>query len=138
LKRVTPISIDGEDGAAKRLANLTGLSEDVCGTAIEETLLAAYDHQLQEDGTPLFAFRLHQFISRGDTIYASLENTAEGISPHAASNLSLVIVTKSCCLWCFVENAGKNIIPFSENQNITVKNLSFLHGISLISRIAMN
>jgi len=74
LKRVTPISIYGEDGAAKKLSELTGLEQDVCGAAIEETLLAAYNIESQVGDEPPFAFRLHQFISRGDTIYASLEN----------------------------------------------------------------
>jgi ATP-dependent helicase YprA (DUF1998 family)/very-short-patch-repair endonuclease len=73
LKRATPISISGPDGAASRLADLIDLPEDRCRQAIEHTLLAGYDVPHPETGFPVFAFRLHQFISRGDTVYASLE-----------------------------------------------------------------
>jgi len=74
LKRVTPTSIYGEDGAGEKLADLTGLAQELCEVAIEATLLGAYNIKSQVGNEPPFAFRLHQFISRGDTIYASLEN----------------------------------------------------------------
>lgn len=73
LKRATPISISGPEGAARRLADLIDLPEDRCWQAIEHTLPAGYDVPHPETGFPVFAFRLHQFISRGDTVYASLE-----------------------------------------------------------------
>jgi len=47
-----------------------------CQTAIQETLLAGYRVPHPETDIPIFAFRLHQFISRGDTAYASLEQPA--------------------------------------------------------------
>lgn len=73
LKRADPLSIKGKTGAARRLAHLTQLSEERCQQAIQDSLLAGY--QVKQPGTPfpVFAFRLHQFISRGDTVYASLE-----------------------------------------------------------------
>ena len=75
LIRTTPRSISGEDGAASKLAGLTGLPEDRCAEAIQEGLLAGYSCEPDPDtGRPPFAFRLHQFISRGDTVYASLES----------------------------------------------------------------
>ena len=77
LKRATPTSIYGESGAANNLAQLTGISVDVCGQAIEKMLLAAYDVNFNIGDEPPFAFRLHQFISRGDTIYASLEQSED-------------------------------------------------------------
>ena len=73
LKRAAPKSISGPDGAAASLAQAIGVDEAVCRTAIERTLLAGYDVLHPETGFPVFAFRLHQFISRGDTVYASLE-----------------------------------------------------------------
>ncbi len=76
LKRATPISISGREGAARQLADLIELPEDRCGQAIEHTLLAGYGVTHPETGFPVFAFRLHQFISRGDTVYASLEDPA--------------------------------------------------------------
>lgn len=73
LKRAEPISITGDEGAAKRLAELTGVDQDQCREAIETGLLAGYNVVDEETDFPVFAFRLHQFISRGDTVYASLE-----------------------------------------------------------------
>ena len=78
LIRTIPRSISGPDGAARELAELTGLPEDRCARAIQEGLLASYACEPDPDtGRPPFAFRLHQFISRGDTVYASLEAEAE-------------------------------------------------------------
>ena len=37
------------------------------------TLIAGYNIPNPETGMPSFAFRQHQFISRGDTVYTSLE-----------------------------------------------------------------
>ena len=75
LVRSEPISIRGENGAARQLSALIGIDETRCGDAIEQWLLAGYDCDVNpETGTPPFAFRLHQFISPGDTAYASLES----------------------------------------------------------------
>ena len=77
LRRAKPISITGENGAAQKLAELTDVSPEICTTAIQETLLAGYNAPHPETKFPAFAFRLHQFISRGDTVYASLEDPTE-------------------------------------------------------------
>jgi ATP-dependent helicase YprA (DUF1998 family)/very-short-patch-repair endonuclease len=79
LRRVPPRSIDGTDGAAELLAQQTELPERDCGDAIAAQLIASYgsDHRHPETGFPVFAFRLHQFISRGDTAYATLEREDE-------------------------------------------------------------
>ncbi len=77
LRRRRPRSITGKDGAAMELSRLTGVGEDRAKRAIEEALLAGYTCERNpETGFPAFAFRLHQFISRGDTIYASVEEEA--------------------------------------------------------------
>jgi len=73
LRRATPVSITGSKGAARRLSELTGVPNSRCVQAIEEGLLAGYDVQDPDTGFPVFAFRLHQFLSRGDTVYASPE-----------------------------------------------------------------
>jgi ATP-dependent helicase YprA (DUF1998 family)/very-short-patch-repair endonuclease len=74
LVRAMPRSIAGPEGAAAALSRATGVPEDVCGRVIVTQLQASYrcrpDPQSDE---PAFAFRLHQFISRGDTVYASPE-----------------------------------------------------------------
>lgn len=77
LVRSTPRSISGEHGAARELSQLTGLPEERCVKAIQERLLTGYTCKHPQTGFPIFAFRLHQFISRGDTVYASLQNENE-------------------------------------------------------------
>lgn len=72
--RTQPQSISGEIGAANGLARLTGVPVEQCVRSIQAGLLAGYQCEPNpETGFPAFAFRLHQFISRGDTVYASLE-----------------------------------------------------------------
>jgi ATP-dependent helicase YprA (DUF1998 family)/very-short-patch-repair endonuclease len=78
LRRRQPRSLTGENGAARELAQLTGESEMRCEAVIREGLLGGYQcDRNPETGLPAFAFRLHQFLSRGDTVYASLEGEAE-------------------------------------------------------------
>lgn len=77
LARARPKPISGADGAAADLARLTGESQPRCVEAIEEALLGGYVCEPNpETGFPAFAFRIHQFISRGDTVHASLEGEA--------------------------------------------------------------
>lgn len=59
--------------AARRLAEMTGLTPEECEQAIRSMLLAGASAREPGTGRPLFAFRLHQFLSKGDTVYASLE-----------------------------------------------------------------
>jgi hypothetical protein len=73
LVRQEPTSITGPEGAARRLGEVAGISEEKAISAIEAVLLAGYNCRLPRTGFPVFAFRLHQFISRGDTVYASPE-----------------------------------------------------------------
>lgn len=78
LVRRKPRSVSGSNGAASELAQLTGIAEDRCSAAIQECLLAGYRcSPSPETGLRPFAFRLHQFISRGDTVYTSLEENSE-------------------------------------------------------------
>ncbi len=74
LIRTKPRTISGENGAAHDLHKLTGVSPDDCIRAIRQGLLGAYLCQPNpETNSPPFAFRLHQFISRGDTLHTTLE-----------------------------------------------------------------
>jgi ATP-dependent helicase YprA (DUF1998 family) len=78
LVRARPLSISGPKGAAKKLSELTRLPEERCAAAIEEGLLAGYGCEPDpRTGRAPFAFRLHQFISRGDAVYASIEPEPE-------------------------------------------------------------
>jgi ATP-dependent helicase YprA (DUF1998 family)/very-short-patch-repair endonuclease len=72
LVRSVPRSIGGDDGAAKQLAGLTGLLQEQCSQSIQQHLLDGYKNLDPVTGFPLFAFRLHQFISPGDKVYASI------------------------------------------------------------------
>ncbi|GAJ02087.1 unnamed protein product, partial [marine sediment metagenome] len=80
LVRAQPKTISGQEGAAKELNNFTGVGEDVCEKSIQKALLSAYQCEPNPDThfppSP-FAFRLQQFFSRGDTVYASLEPESE-------------------------------------------------------------
>lgn len=73
LRRAQPRSLQGEKGAARQLSEETGLPEDTCLAALVEVLMTGYNVRNPETGFPVFAFRLHQFISRSDTVYTSLE-----------------------------------------------------------------
>lgn len=72
LIRSKPKSISGEVGAAKALSEATGLPLEKCVHTIQQHLLAGYRLD-----SKAFAFRLHQFIGKGDTFYASLETEGE-------------------------------------------------------------
>ncbi len=76
LIRAQPQSIRGEGGAADQLASLTGEQKQSCEQAIQRWLLAGYScNPNPETKRKPFAFRLHQFISRGDAVFASLEDS---------------------------------------------------------------
>jgi ATP-dependent helicase YprA (DUF1998 family) len=77
LVRAEPRPVGGPAGVALDLARLTGVPEGRCASLTQEQLLAGYHIKDPHTGFPVFAFRLHQFISRGDTVYASLEAEAE-------------------------------------------------------------
>jgi ATP-dependent helicase YprA (DUF1998 family)/very-short-patch-repair endonuclease len=76
LRRAKPRPIDGEDGAAAALVAITGRDEALCSDAIRATLMQGYDLQNPETGFPVFAFKLHQLFTRGETVYATLESEA--------------------------------------------------------------
>ncbi|HXH26020.1 MAG TPA: DEAD/DEAH box helicase, partial [Vicinamibacterales bacterium] len=77
LVRAIPRRLKGPGGGASELAALVGASEDLCVRHIQQQLLIGARTRHPETGFPVFAFRLHQFISRGETVYASLEAETE-------------------------------------------------------------
>lgn len=81
LVRQQPLALGGIEGAAFRLSRQTGIEPDFCTAVLEDALLVGYNCRIPELGRPALAFRLHQFISRGDTVYASLaEETCRHIT----------------------------------------------------------
>ena len=73
LRRRAPISL--AEGA-RRLAELTGYDEGRCEARLREMFLLGSRMRLP-DGNPLFAFKLHRFISQGQAVYATLESPEE-------------------------------------------------------------
>ncbi|MCS7051303.1 MAG: DEAD/DEAH box helicase, partial [Thermomicrobium sp.] len=69
LERQTPRAIAE---VAQDLSRRTGEPIERCRERIQATLLAGYDAKNPINDRRLFAFRLHQFISRGDTVYATI------------------------------------------------------------------
>ena len=62
--------------AAKLLAELTGVTPLAAAKAIRDTL--NHGCQLKADGrSPFFAFRIHQFLGRGEGVYCSIEAEAD-------------------------------------------------------------
>ncbi len=70
LVRSRPTSVTT---AAAQLAELSGTTPVDASQAIRRTLMLGSQTKDPLSGRPLFAFRLHQFLSKGDTVYVSLE-----------------------------------------------------------------
>ena len=73
--RSTPRPLRGETGAAAKLAADTSLPIEQCLGALQEMLLAGSEVK-SDAGFPVFAFRLHQFFSGGNSLAASLDRPA--------------------------------------------------------------
>ena len=65
---------EDRQSAAAELSALTGASPGQCARVLREWLLQGSKLRRSESSRfPIFAFRLHQFLTRGDTVWASLE-----------------------------------------------------------------
>ncbi|NSW77713.1 MAG: DEAD/DEAH box helicase [Chthonomonadetes bacterium] len=73
LRRRSPQELSA---VAKRLAEETGLDVQRCEQKLREVLMTGSDIP-SEEGTRCFAFKLHQFIAQGRTLYATLQSHAE-------------------------------------------------------------
>lgn len=62
--------------ASAELAELTGAPVSDCELVLRRILQAGSRITDPVNGRPVFAFRLHQFLSKGDTVYVSLEPEA--------------------------------------------------------------
>ncbi len=60
------------EAVVQRLANESGLSTEQCAIRLRAVLEAGNEAKL-DDGNPVFAFRLHQWLSSGNSVYATLE-----------------------------------------------------------------
>ena len=77
LIRQCPRSIEGEGSASEELARLTESDPSRCASVLRRFLLKGSELQRGESSRfPIFAFRLHQFFTRGDTVWSTIEPEA--------------------------------------------------------------
>jgi ATP-dependent helicase YprA (DUF1998 family) len=76
LIRQAPRRLQGEDSAADELARLTGSdSKNQCAPLLKRFLMQGSELRRSESSRfPIFAFRLHQFFTRGDTVWSTVES----------------------------------------------------------------
>ncbi len=106
LLRATPRSITGDKGIDKDLAHLTGTEVKTCEEAIMVALLqgSECEEEPQKKRKP-FGFKVHQFLSRGDRVYASLESeetrhiTLQG-QQYVPGNREKVLLPLAFCREC--------------------------------------
>ena len=73
-RRLEGEPLDGRPSAAEALSKLVGLDSERCARVLRNWLLQGSNLRRTEASRfPIFAFRLHQFLTRGDTVWASLE-----------------------------------------------------------------
>ena len=90
--------------AAHQLAEQTGTGQDECARAIKETLQAGSRISNPATGRPVFAFRLHQFLSKGDNVYVTLESPAsrhvtstyQVAAPGGSAEQRILVATSFC------------------------------------------
>lgn len=76
--RQAPRRLQGEDSAAGDLARLTSTDPSRCVAVLRQFLLKGSELRRNESSRfPIFAFRLHQFFTRGDTVWATIEQGAD-------------------------------------------------------------
>jgi hypothetical protein len=73
LIRQVPLALRGHNCAAARLSALLNVPVETAEAAIERYLFAGSECKRADSPYPLFPFRLHQFITRGDTVWCSFE-----------------------------------------------------------------
>jgi ATP-dependent helicase YprA (DUF1998 family)/very-short-patch-repair endonuclease len=74
LIRQAPRRLQGADSAADELARLTSTDPARCAEVLRRFLLKGSELRRSPSSRfPIFAFRLHQFFTRGDTVWATME-----------------------------------------------------------------
>jgi superfamily II DNA or RNA helicase/very-short-patch-repair endonuclease len=124
-RRVDGPPLEGRLSAAAELAALTDVPAVQCAAALRRMLLrGAALHRRPGDRYPIFAFRLHQFFSRGDSVWAGLRSEAErylsieklGAVPGAPDEpLYPLLFCRSCGAGYFrvsVDQQANRLLPF--------------------------
>jgi hypothetical protein len=94
--------------AASMLSEDSGAELNTCQQHLQAVLLAGFATANPDTGLPVFAFRLHQFISRGDTVYASVEKAddrymtlnAQQYVPEIPGDRSRILLPLAFCREC--------------------------------------
>jgi len=77
-RRLQGDPIENQKSAAAELAELSGAAAENCATVLRRFLLqGATLRRSASSRFPIFAFRLHQFFTRGDTVWATIEPEAD-------------------------------------------------------------
>lgn len=77
-RRLKGAELQGQQSAAEELATLTGGDPKSCEEVLRAFLLKGADLRSSPSSRfPIFAFRLHQFFTRGDTVWATIESEAD-------------------------------------------------------------
>ena len=108
LVRRTPLAF--EEGV-ERLVKATGLDPELCRERLR-AVLEAGNAAVMPSGEPVFAFRLHQFLASGGSVYATLETpgaralSTEGrvSAPDAGEGEPKVLYPLAFCRECGQEN----------------------------------
>jgi ATP-dependent helicase YprA (DUF1998 family) len=113
--------------AAENLARLTHQPPDDCQAAIQAVLQAGAQVIDPETGRPVFAFRLHQFLSKGDNVYVTIESPAERhvtsryqtVSPQSTNTERKVLVPLAFCRECGQEylSVRRSVNGFEARQD---------------------
>lgn len=88
----------------RRLSDHTGLSDDTCIAKLK-AVLDLGNCVRNEEGDPVFAFRLHQFLSGGGSVYATLQPSGERFMTleggyYAPTNPSHLLYPAAFCREC--------------------------------------
>ena len=74
LVRQAPRRLQGEASAAEELAAITSTNPLNCAAVLRRLLLKGSELRRSASSRfPIFAFRLHQFFTRGDTVWSTIE-----------------------------------------------------------------
>jgi superfamily II DNA/RNA helicase len=129
LRRRTPLSL--KEGATK-LSKLTRADTDDCEKRLQDLFLLGARSR-SADGQPLFAFKLHQFIGQGRTVYATLEShnsrclSLEGQYYGSGASKDSVLFPLQFCRVCgqdyyaVLKHVGRNhFLPFDPQMQTDV------------------
>ena len=75
-RRLSGHPLQGVQSASDELSALTGTTSEKCADTLKRFLIQGADEKMRTTASsrfPIFAFRLHQFFTRGDTVWTSLE-----------------------------------------------------------------